>query len=75
TGKTTSVHLAERVVREAKTLLLSTEWNTADIAYALGFAYPTYFNNFFKKHTGTTPSAVRTLRDPSPAGPAASAAV
>ena len=75
TGKTTSVHLAERVVREAKTLLLSTEWSTADIAYALGFAYPTYFNNFFKKHTGTPPSAVRTRRDPSPAGPAASVTV
>ena len=75
TGKTTSAHLAERVVREAKTLLLSTEWSTADIAYALGFAYPTYFNNFFKKHTGTPPSAVRPRRAPSPAGPAASAAV
>ena len=24
-------------------------YNIADIAYALGFEYPTYFNNFFKK--------------------------
>jgi AraC family transcriptional activator of pobA len=62
TGKTTSVHIAERVVHEAKALLLTTDWSTADIADALGFAYPTYFNNFFKKHTGTTPLAVRALR-------------
>lgn len=55
---------AARVVHEAKSLLLTTESSTADIAYALGFAYPTYFNNFFKKHMGTTPSAVRTLRGP-----------
>lgn len=64
TGKTTSVHLAERIVREAQTLLLHTDWPTADIADALGFAYPTYFNNFFKKHTGTTPSALRARQEP-----------
>lgn len=51
-------------MHEAKTLLLTTDWSTADIDYTLGFAYPTYFNNFFKKHTGTTPSAVRALRGP-----------
>jgi len=62
TGKTTSVLLSERLVQEAKSLLVTTAWSTADIAYALGFAYPTYFNNFFKKHTGTTPSAVRSAR-------------
>jgi len=62
TGKSTSVLLAERLVQEAKALLVTTAWSTADIAYALGFAYPTYFNNFFKKHTGTTPSAVRSTR-------------
>ncbi|OUJ68173.1 helix-turn-helix domain-containing protein [Hymenobacter crusticola] len=62
TGKTTSVLLAERLVHEAKVLLVTTAWSTADIADVLGFAYPTYFNNFFKKHTGTTPSAIRSAR-------------
>ena len=28
-------------------------------AYALGFEYPTYFNNFFKKITGTNPKSLR----------------
>jgi AraC-like DNA-binding protein len=61
TGKTTGQHIAGRMIAEAKALLQHTSWSTAEIAYALGFEYPTYFNNFFKKHTGTTPSAVRTL--------------
>ena len=59
TGKPTSAHIAERLISEAKALLQHTDWSTAEIAYALGFAYPTYFNNFFKKQTGTTPSAIR----------------
>ena len=61
TGKTTSVHIAERMIREARALLQHTDWSTAEIAYSLGFEYPTYFNNFFKKQTGTTPSAHRAL--------------
>ncbi|MDF7815155.1 AraC family transcriptional regulator [Hymenobacter sp. YC55] len=59
TGKPTSVHIAERLIHEAKALLQHTNWSTAEIAYGLGFDYPTYFNNFFKKQTGTTPSALR----------------
>lgn len=59
TGKTTGTHIAERIVAEAKALLLHTTWSTAEIAYGLGFEYPTYFNNLFKKHTGTTPTALR----------------
>lgn len=59
TGKSTSIHIAERITSEAKALLQHTDWNISEIAYALGFEYPTYFNNFFKKQTGTTPRAVR----------------
>ena len=39
TGKPTSVHIAERIAAEAKALLQHTDWNVADIAYALGFDY------------------------------------
>ena len=60
TGKPTSTHIAERMISEAKALLQHTDWNIADIAYALGFEYPTYFNNFFKKMTGTNPKSLRT---------------
>ena len=59
TGKSTSAHIAGRIVDEATALLQYTDWSVADIAYSLGFEYPIYFNNFFKKHTGRTPLALR----------------
>ncbi len=59
TGKPTSVHIADRIVAEAKALLLYTDWSVADIAYGLGFEYPTYFNNYFKRVTGVTPKSLR----------------
>jgi AraC family transcriptional regulator, transcriptional activator of pobA len=59
TGKPTTTHIAERIITEAKALLQHTDWNIADIAYALGFDYPTYFNNYFKRMTGTAPSSLR----------------
>lgn len=59
TGKPTTAHISERIISEAKALLQHTDWNIADIAYALGFEYPTYFNNYFKRMTGTNPKALR----------------
>jgi AraC family transcriptional activator of pobA len=59
TGKSTTTHISERIASEAKAMLLHTDWNVADIAYALGFEYPTYFNNFFKRITGTNPMSLR----------------
>jgi AraC family transcriptional regulator, transcriptional activator of pobA len=59
TGKSTSNHITERIIMEAKALLLHTDFTVADIAYCLGFDYPNYFNNFFKKNTGMTPLSVR----------------
>jgi len=59
TGKPTSVHISARIISEAKSLLQHTDWSTADIAFALGFEYPAYFNNYFKRSTGTNPTAFR----------------
>jgi AraC family transcriptional activator of pobA len=59
TGKPTSAHITDRIVAEAKALLLHTDWSVSDVSFALGFEYSTYFNNYFKKATGTTPRAVR----------------
>lgn len=59
TGKSTTTHISERIISEAKALLQHTDWNISEIAYALGFEYPTYFNNFFKKNTGTNPKNFR----------------
>jgi len=59
TGKSTTTHISERLLKEAKSLLMHTSWAVADIAYSLGFEYASYFNNFFKKHAGITPLAFR----------------
>lgn len=62
TGKPTSMHIAERITSEAKSLLQYTNWSVSDIAYSLGFEYPTYFNNYFKRTTGLTPKAIRAAK-------------
>ena len=59
TGKPTTFHISERIISEAKALLQHTDWSIADIAYGLGFEYPTYFNNYFKRLTGTNPKSFR----------------
>ncbi|MEZ4684944.1 MAG: helix-turn-helix transcriptional regulator [Bacteroidia bacterium] len=59
TGKPTSTHISERIASEAKALIQHTNWDISEIGYALGFAYPTYFSNFFKRLTGTSPKAAR----------------
>ncbi|RFM27267.1 helix-turn-helix domain-containing protein [Deminuibacter soli] len=59
TGKTTSVILAERLLKEAKALLLHSDWDIASIGYCLGFEHPANFNIFFKKQTGETPNHFR----------------
>ncbi|MDQ6478074.1 helix-turn-helix domain-containing protein [Dyadobacter sp. LHD-138] len=59
TGKSTTTLIADRIIIEAKALLQHTDWSIGDIAYGLGFEYPTHFNNYFKKMTGTVPKSVR----------------
>ena len=61
TGKTTTTHIAERVVKEAKAMLKHTDWNISEIGYCLGFEEATHFNNFFKKQTQLTPSSFRNV--------------
>jgi len=59
TGKTTTAHITARIIKEAKALLQHTDWSIANIAYSLGFEYPSYFTLFFKKHTGLSPKQLR----------------
>ncbi|MEN0054548.1 MAG: helix-turn-helix transcriptional regulator [Mucilaginibacter sp.] len=61
TGKTTTDHIAERLLNEAKSLLRHTDWNISEIGYCLGFEEPTHFNNFFKKQTQQTPTSFRNV--------------
>lgn len=59
TGKPTTAHISGRIISEAKALLQHTDWPIAQVAYALGFDYPTYFNNYFKRMTGAVPMSFR----------------
>jgi len=59
TGQTVSSHLNERRVLEAKRLLLHAKESIKEIAWHLQFNEVSYFNRFFKQHTGHTPAAFR----------------
>jgi AraC-like DNA-binding protein len=61
TEKTTSQIIAERILQESKILLKHSAWTVSEIAYALGFTEVTHFNNFFKKHTATSPLKFRNI--------------
>lgn len=48
--------IQERVVLEAKRLMLFSDKQTQEIAYDLGFDDPAYFSRYFKKMVGASPS-------------------
>jgi len=66
TGKATQEHIHWQVVDKAKSLLWSTDQSVSEIAYALGFAYPSQFSRLFKNKTGYAPSDYRYLNWPLP---------
>lgn len=53
--KTSTELIGERVLLEAKRMLMHSEFNVTQIGEELGFNESSYFIRFFKKHTGTTP--------------------
>lgn len=59
TGKTAGSILKERIVLEAKCLLLYTKLDVAQIAYELNFPEPSNFMRFFKTYEKQTPSEFR----------------
>ncbi len=59
TGKPTTAHISDRIISEAKALLQHTDWSVSEIAYSLGFEYPTYFNNFFKEEDRSDPQSTK----------------
>ncbi|WP_295890459.1 4-hydroxyphenylacetate catabolism regulatory protein HpaA [uncultured Vibrio sp.] len=51
--------VAERVMQEARRLLLLTSISVQEVAYELGYQDPAYFARFFKKNAGETASEFR----------------
>jgi YesN/AraC family two-component response regulator len=48
-------------INAAKELLVATNMSVAEISEAVGYSYPHYFINLFKKETGKTPKQFRQL--------------
>lgn len=59
TGKTLREHIQERLLYEAKTLLLQTDWDIKTISYVLGFSEQAAFTSFFHKKERSSPSVYR----------------
>jgi AraC-like DNA-binding protein len=54
-NKTSTQLIAERIVLEAKRLLIHTGQQVTQVAYELGYNDKSYFVRFFKKNAGETP--------------------
>jgi AraC family transcriptional activator of pobA len=59
-GKTAITHIHERLMVEAKRMLMHTELSVKQIAHELGFDDSAYFNRFFKRLAKDTPMVYRT---------------
>ena len=59
TGSAPIDHIHEGIIQIAKNRLLKTKLTVSEIAYSLGFEYPTYFTRFFRKKTGLSPKDFR----------------
>jgi AraC family transcriptional regulator, transcriptional activator of pobA len=59
TGKTAHGLIAERILLEAKKLLVYSDLNVAEIADYLGFSEPTHFGRFFRRYVGLSPLSWR----------------
>lgn len=59
TGKTPGELIADRLILEAKRLLLYSDLNNKEIAFKLNYDDPSYFARIFRKKTGLTPTDFR----------------
>ncbi len=58
-GYTAKEYILDRIMMEAKRMLLHSQMSVKQIAIELGFKEPLHFNAFFKKSTNISPGAFR----------------
>lgn len=58
-GRNALGYINERIMTEAKSLILYTEFDMAQVAWQLNFSDPANFGKFFKRYAGTTPLEFR----------------
>jgi AraC family transcriptional regulator, transcriptional activator of pobA len=59
TGKTTLEYIHLQIIDRAKSMLWGTSKSMSEIAYELGFEYPSHFTKLFKSKTGMAPTEYR----------------
>lgn len=59
TGKTTTQLINERLMLEARALLIHSNWTISQISNSLGFEEPTHFARAFRAYSGHPPSSLR----------------
>ncbi|WP_157278767.1 helix-turn-helix domain-containing protein [Olivibacter sitiensis] len=59
TGHSPQEHIHQYMIQIAKNKLRNTTLSVSEVAYSLGFEYPSYFTTFFKKETGISPTVFR----------------
>ena len=59
TGKTLRDHIQDRLIHEAKSLLVQTDWGISEISDGLGFSGQAAFTSFFRKKANVSPSEFR----------------
>ena len=64
TGDTPLKIIASVILMDAKSQLKSTNEPVKNIALSLGFSNISFFNKFFKQHTGTTPRSTGEINIP-----------
>jgi len=61
TGRSAGEIIRDRILLEAKRLLVNADMSIAEIAFKLNFTDNSYFTKFFKKYAGVTPEDFKTL--------------
>ena len=61
TGKTAQEQIQLKIIEVAKEKIFDTSKTVSEIAYELGYKYPSHFNRLFKTETGYTPNEYRSL--------------
>ncbi len=61
--KTTTEVIVDRIILEAKRMLLDKNWTVNEIAFELGYEDYSYFSRLFKKNSGMSPSEFRLLKN------------
>lgn len=59
TGKTLRDHIQDRLLYEAQSLLVQTDWDINTISYGLGFSSHAAFASFFRKKAHVSPTLFR----------------